>query len=91
MQGVKNIINPAFLVKVWRKFRLRGDLWRTCRISLFKQVMCDRIICFPSHVYINFATMCAFQMHIPLSKDISYPFATAAGLSGSFRKLFTHF
>lgn len=90
VQGFKNITNPAFLVKVWRKFRLRGDLWRKCRISLFKQVMFDRIICFPAHLYINFATMRAFQMHIPLSINISYPFATAHGLSGAFRKLFMH-
>lgn len=87
LRGYKGIKNPGYLVKPYVAISLIDDSWCKMRNILIRKIIEQRIIMFPSYLYINFAIMLFFIIGNIKSAIIKYPFSTESRTLSVFRHL----
>ena len=84
----RRIIEPAYALVVYQPFALENRLMKITREVLRRRLRRNRIINFPSYLFINFSTMVVYKIEDPRGYQIKYPFGgSLGGFENSFRCL----
>ena len=79
----QRVINPGFTLKIYQPFSLIVGFMKKLRKNLYLRIKKNRIINFPSYLYINFRLLYAFKICDPMASLTKYPFG---GSLATFRQ-----